>query len=157
MTAKAPEGEKLVASNRKAFFNYEILEKAEAGIVLRGTEVKSIREGGLNFRDSFVEYREGELWLVGCRIGPYSHGNLQNHTEGRDRKLLLHRREIDRLWGLTRQQGYTLIPLRLYFTRGKAKVALGVCRGKKAHDKRHAIAERDAKREAQRAMKGIRD
>src|SRR5512134_1346386 len=87
-------GEKAIATNRKAFFNYEVLDRAEAGISLVGTEVKSVREGGLNFRDSFVEFRGGELFLVGCRIGPYSHGNLLNHAEGRDRKLLLHKREI---------------------------------------------------------------
>ena len=99
MTSADDESRKVIATNRKAFFNYEILERAEAGVVLRGTEVKSVREGGLNFRDSFVELRAGELWLVGCRIGPYSHGNIQNHFEGRDRKLQF--RQHGGLWSIS--------------------------------------------------------
>ena len=103
--------EQVIATNRKAFFNYEVLERAEAGISLVGTEVKSIREGGLNFRDSYVEFRGGELFLVGCRIGPYSHGNIQNHAEDRDRKLLLHKREILKLGGKATEKGLTIVPL----------------------------------------------
>ena len=101
-------GEKAIATNRKAFFNYEVLDRLEAGISLVGTEVKSIREGGLNFRDSFVEFRGGELFLVGCRIGPYSHGNLLNHPEDRDRKLLLHKREALKFGGKVAEKGYTI-------------------------------------------------
>src|SRR5712691_6036853 len=106
-----PGGERVLATNRKAFFNYEILDRVEAGVSLLGTEVKSIREGGLNFRDSYVEFKSGELFLVGCRIGPYSHGNLQNHSEGRDRKLLLHKREALKFGGKVAEKGYTIIPL----------------------------------------------
>ena len=106
------ESHKVIATNRKAFFNYEIFERAEAGVALVGSEVKSIREGGLNFRDSFVDFRGGELWLVGCRIGPYSHGNIQNHSEGRDRKLLLHRREIGSSAARRRRRGTRSSPCR---------------------------------------------
>jgi len=133
------ESHKVIATNRKAFFNYEIFERAEAGVALVGSEVKSIREGGLNFRDSFVDFRGGELWLVGCRIGPYSHGNIQNHSEGRDRKLLLHRREIGKLGGKATEKGYTIIPLQAYFKDGRIKVEIGIARGKKSHDKRESI------------------
>jgi SsrA-binding protein len=119
------ESHKVIATNRKAFFNYEIFEKAEAGIALVGSEVKSIREGGLNFRDSFVDFRGGELWLVGCRIGPYSHGNIQNHSEGRDRKLLLHRREIGKLGGKASEKGYTIVPLQAYFKNGRSRSRSG--------------------------------
>ena len=143
-------GEKVIATNRKAFFNYEIFEKAEAGIALVGSEVKSIREGGLNFRDSFVDLRGGELWLVNCRIGPYSHGNIQNHSEGRDRKLLLHRREIDRLIGAVAEKGLTLIPLRVYFAHGLAKMELGLGRGRRQFEKRQVLAAREHQREMER-------
>src|SRR4029453_15649858 len=112
---KGETGERVIATNRKAFFNYEVLDRAEAGVVLRGTEVKSVREGGLNFRDSFVEFRGGELFLVGARIGPYSHGNLLNHAEDRERRLLLHKREILKLGGKTTEKGLTIIPLKAYF------------------------------------------
>jgi SsrA-binding protein len=132
--AAPDETRKTIATNRKAFFNYEIFDRAEAGIVLVGSEVKSIREGGLNFRDSFVEYRGGELFLVGCRIGPYSHGNIQNHAEDRDRKLLLHRKEIHKLGGKATEKGYTIVPLQAYFKDGRVKVEIGLARGKKARD-----------------------
>ena len=146
-------GERAIATNRKAFFNYEVLDKAEAGVVLRGTEVKSIREGGLNFRDSFVEYRGGELFLVGCRIGPYSHGNIQNHAEDRERKLLLHRREIHKLGGKATEKGYTIVPLQAYFKDGRVKIEIGLARGKKAHDKRESIKRKDIERETRQAVR----
>ena len=145
--------EKVLATNRKAFFNYEILERAEAGVRLVGTEVKSIREGGLNFRDSFVEFRGGELFLVGSRIGPYSHGNLMNHPEERDRKLLLHKREILKLGGKTTEKGLTLVPLKAYFKNGRVKIEIGLARGKRAHDKREAIKRRDIERETRQAVR----
>ena len=154
--AKEERGERVIATNRKAFFNYEILERAEAGVRLVGTEVKSIREGGLNFRDSFVELRGGEMFLVGARIGPYSHGNIQNHDEGRDRKLLLHKREILKLGGKVSERGFTIVPLRAYFEKGRVKLEIGLARGKKAHDKREAIKRRAIERETRAAVRGTR-
>ncbi len=153
MAKGEPPGERALATNRKALFNYEVLERAEAGIVLRGTEVKSIREGGLHFRDAFVEFRGGELFLVGCRIGPYSHGNLMNHAEGRDRKLLLHKREIQKLGGKVTEKGLTLIPLRAYLKRGRVKVEIGLARGKRTHDKRESIKRKDIERETRQALR----
>jgi SsrA-binding protein len=147
------ESEKIVASNRKAFHNYHIFDKAEAGVALSGTEVKSIREGGLSFSDSFVDFRGGELYLVGCRIAPYSHGNLQNHTPQRDRKLLLHKREILKLGGKATEKGFTLVPLKAYFKNGRVKIEIGLARGKQAHDKRDAIKARDIERETRQAVK----
>ncbi len=146
-------GERAIASNRKAFFNYEVFERAEAGVVLRGSEVKSIREGGFNFKDSYVEFRGGELYLVGCRIGPYSHANTQNHDEERTRKLLLHKREILKLGGKATERGYTIIPLRAYFKNGRVKVEIGLARGKKAHDKRESIKRKDIDRETRQAVR----
>lgn len=145
--------QKTLATNRKAFFNYQILDRVEAGISLVGTEVKAIREGGLNFRDSYVEFRGGELFLVGCRIGPYSHGNLMNHAEDRVRKLLLHKREILKLGGKTTEKGLTLIPLRAYLKKGRVKLEIGLARGKKAHDKRESIKRRDIERETRQAVR----
>jgi SsrA-binding protein len=145
--------EQVVATNRKAFFNYEILDRVEAGVMLLGTEIKSVREGGLNFRDSFVEFRGGELFLVGCRIGPYSHGNLQNHPEGRDRKLLLHKREILKLGGKATEKGFTIVPLRAYMKKGRLKLEIGLARGKRAHDKRETIRRRELDREARQMIK----
>jgi SsrA-binding protein len=150
------DSRKVIATNRKAFFNYEIFERAEAGVALVGSEVKSIREGGLNFRDSYVELRKGELFLVGCRIGPYSHGNIQNHSEDRDRKLLLHRREIDKLGGKATERGYTIVPLQAYFKNGKIKVEIGLARGKKSHDKRESIKRKDIERETRQAVRDRR-
>src|SRR6266851_816110 len=154
---KADAGERVIATNRKAFFNYEILDRVEAGISLLGTEVKSIREGGLNFRDSFVEFRGGELFLVGCRIGPYSHGNLLNHPEDRDRKLLLHKREVLKLGGKVTEKGYTIIPLRAYMKNGRVKVEIGLARGKRAHDKRETLKRKDLERETRQALRTRRD
>jgi SsrA-binding protein len=153
---KADAQQQVIATNRKALFNYEILERAEAGIVLAGSEVKSIRAGALNFRDSFVEYRKGELWLVGCHIGPYGFANIQNHSEGRDRKLLLHKREILKLGGKVHERGFTIVPLRAYFKDGRIKVEIGLARGKQAHDKRESIKRKDIERETRQAVRDRR-
>ena len=150
---KEDAAEKVLATNRKAFFNYEILDRAEAGIALRGTEVKSIREGGFQFRDSYVDFRGGELFLVGVRVAPYSHGNLLNHPEDRDRKLLLHKREILKLGGRATEKGLTIVPLRAYIKNGRIKVEIGLARGKKAHDKRESIKQKDIERETKQAMR----
>ena len=139
--------ERVVATNRRARHEYEILETLEAGLVLRGTEVKSLRTGQVNFKDSYATVRNGEAWLLGCHINPYSHGTDANHDPERDRKLLLHRREIARLSGRIAERGLTLVPLRLYFKDGRAKIELGLGRGKKLHDKRSTLRERDVKRE----------
>ncbi len=152
--ARADPGEKVLATNRKALFQYEVLERAEAGIALAGTEVKSIRDGGLSFADSWVEFRGGEMFLVGCRIAPYSHGNLMNHAEDRVRKLLLHKREILRLGGRAAERGLTLVPLRVYLKDGRVKMEIGLGRGKQTHDKREAIRRKDEERDARRAMRG---
>jgi SsrA-binding protein len=150
--AKAEAGERVLATNRKAYFHYEVLERAEAGLALAGTEVKSIRDGGLNFSDSYVDFRGGELFLVGCRIAPYSHGNLLNHTPERDRKLLLHKREILKLGGKVTERGFTLIPLRAYMKNGRVKMEIGLARGKQAHDKRESIKKKDQEREARQSL-----
>jgi SsrA-binding protein len=147
------EGEKVIVTNRKALFHYEILERAEAGIRLVGTEVKSIREGGFQFRDAYIDFKSGELFLVGARIGPYSHGNQQNHDEGRERKLLLHKREILKLGGKVTEKGLTLIPLRAYMKNGRVKIEIGLARGKKAHDKRESIKRKDIERDTRQAMR----
>lgn len=152
MTAREDQ-ERVLATNRKALHDYEVLDRVEAGIALRGTEVKSIREGGLNFRDSFVEFRKGEMYLVGCRIAPYSHGNLANHPQDRDRKLLLHKREIHKLGGKVTEKGLTLIPLKAYFKNGRVKLEVGLARGKHARDKREAIKRRDLERETRQAIR----
>ena len=140
-------GEKVIATNRKAFHNFAILETYEAGLVLRGTEVKSLREALVNFKDCYATIDNGEAWLIGCHITPYHHGSDANHDPERKRKLLLHRREIGRLLGKVAERGLTLVPLRLYFKEGRAKIELGLARGKKLHDKRAAIRERDERRE----------
>jgi SsrA-binding protein len=149
--------EKIIATNRKAFFNYEVLDSMEAGVCLRGSEVKAIREGGFNFSDGYVEFRGGELFLVGCRIGPYSHGNQFNHRETRDRKLLLHKREILKLGGKATEKGFTLLPLKAYLKNGLVKLQIGLARGKKAHDKREAIKRRDIDRDTRQAVSNRRD
>ncbi len=151
--AKAEPGERVLATNRKAFFHYEVLERAEAGLALVGTEVKSIREGGLNFSDSYVDFRKGELFLVGCRVAPYSHSNLMNHAPERDRKLLLHKREILKLGGRATERGLTLVPLRAYMKNGRVKMEIGLARGKHVHDKREAIKKKDQEREARQALR----
>ena len=150
--AKTDAGERPLATNRKAFFHYEVLERAEAGIALVGTEVKSIREGGLEFKDAYVDPRAGELFLVGCRIAPYSHGNLANHRPDRERRLLLHKREILKLESRAKERGLTLLPLRAYLKNGRVKLEVGLARGKHAHDKREAIKKKDQEREARQAL-----
>ena len=148
------KNEKAVATNRKAYHDYFIEEKFEAGIMLQGTEVKSMREGRVNLQDSYASVKGAEIFLHHCHISPYSHGNIMNHEPLRTRKLLLHRKEINRLLGKTQQQGLTLIPLRIYFSkRGLAKVELGLAKGKKQHDRRESIKTREASREVERAMK----
>jgi SsrA-binding protein len=147
------ERERNVAVNRRAFHDYFIDEKYECGIVLTGTEVKSLRAGRCNLRDGFARIDENEAWLENVHISPYEQGNLMNHEPIRPRKLLLHRRQIATLIGKVRQKGYTLIPLRVYFVRNHAKVEIGLARGKREYDKREAIAERDAKREIARVMR----
>lgn len=148
-----PEGEKTVATNRKARFLYEILERHEAGIELVGTEVKSLRRGGANLVDAFAVPKGGELFVLNLHISPYEQGNRFNHPPTRPRRLLLHRREIARLAGQVSQRGLSLVPLRIYFKRRRAKVELGVCRGKKAHDKRETIRERDRRRSEEREFR----
>jgi SsrA-binding protein len=156
MAAPDPSGEKPIATNRKAFFHYEVLDRAEAGVILRGSEVKSIREGGLNFKDAYVDFRGGELYLVGCHIGPYSHSNVQNHAPERERKLLLHKREILKLGGKATEKGLTLVPVRAYFKNGKVKVEIALARGKRAHDKRESIKRKDIERDTQQAVRARR-
>jgi SsrA-binding protein len=149
--------EKVVATNRKAFHDYHIEERLEAGIVLKGTEVKSLREGQVNLRDSYASVDRGELVLHHCHISPYSHGNIMNHDPVRPRKLLLHRKEINKLLGKSQQKGLTLVPLRIYFSpRGLAKVELALAKGKKQYDRREAIKAREVGREVERAIKGSR-
>ena len=145
--------ERDVAVNRRAYHDYFIDEKYEAGVMLTGTEVKSVRNGRTNLRDGYVRIDNGEAWLENVHISPYAQGNLMNHEPLRPRKLLLHRKEISSLIGKVKQRGYTLIPLRVYFTRNHAKVEVGLARGKRQYDKREAIAARDAKREIERAVR----
>ncbi len=151
---KKEKSEIAVATNRKAYHDYFIEEKFEAGIMLQGTEVKSLRDGRVNLQDSYASVKGSEVFLHHCHISPYSHGNIMNHEPLRTRKLLLHRKEINRLLGKTQQQGLTLIPLRIYFSkRGLAKVELGLAKGKKLHDRRETLKTREASREVERAMK----
>ncbi|MGB4592738.1 MAG: SsrA-binding protein SmpB [Coriobacteriia bacterium] len=149
-----PRDETLIAKNKRAFFDYEIEETFEAGIALTGTEVKSLRESKASLRDAFATVRNAEVWLHNVHIASYSHGNRSNVDPDRTRKLLLHRNQIRYLIGKTKEKGYTLIPLRLYFsTSGLVKVELGLARGKKLYDKRDAMADRDSKRDIERALK----
>ncbi len=142
-----------IATNRKAYHDYFIEETYEAGISLLGTEVKSLREGRVNLKDSYALIKDGEAFLLNCHISPYSHGNIQNHDPLRTRKLLLHKKEISRIWGKTTQQGLTLIPLKIYFRQGRVKVEIGIAKGKRQYEKRESIKEREAKREIERHMK----
>ena len=145
---------KLIGSNRKAFHDYAIEEKIEAGLILKGTEVKSLREGRVNLREAYATVVEGKAILHNCHIAEYSHGNITNHDPLRPRGLLLHKKEIRKLTGKVQQKGLTLVPLRMYFTqRGIAKVELGLARGKKQYDRREAVKQREAGREMERAMK----
>ena len=146
-------GIKIAAQNKKAYHDYFVEEKFEAGIELFGTEVKSIRAGSVNLKDSYCDIKDGELFVVGMHVSPYEHGNIFNRDPLRKRKLLMHKREIMKLHGLVAQKGMSLIPLSLYFKNSHVKVELGLCRGKKMYDKRDSIAERDANREIDRKMK----
>ena len=147
------EAQKNIAENRKAFHDYHILETFEAGIVLVGTEVKAIREGSANLRDSFARLEDGEIWLYNVHINPYTHRGYSSHEPTRKRKLLLHRREIRKLIGKTVEKGLTLVPTRLYFQNGHVKVGLALAKGKQAHDKRETIKRREADRETRAAVK----
>jgi len=144
---------KLVCQNRKAYHDYFIEETVESGVALLGTEVKSLREGKANLKDSYVLIKEREAFLLNCHISPYSHGNILNHDPLRTRKLLMHREEIDRLSGKAATKGYTLIPLKIYFKDSYAKVEIGVAKGKRLYEKREKIKEREAKRAIERVMK----
>ena len=153
MATKPDTGEKLIASNKKAYHDYHVLEKLEAGIALTGTEVKSLREGRANLKDSYVIFKAGEAFLFGTHISPYTHGNLENHDPERTRKLLLHARQIDKLQSQVVEKGLTVVPLRLYFRGARVKVEIAVVRGKKLYDKRETEKRREADREAAAAMK----
>jgi len=153
MPSKPDPGEKLIASNRKAFHEYFVLQKLEAGIALTGTEVKALREGLVNLKDSYVNFERGEAFLFGMHISPYTHGNRQNHEPERTRKLLLHRREIEKLRVQLVEKGLTIVPLRLYFKGGRVKAEIAIVRGKKLYDKRETEKRKDADREAAAAMK----
>src|SRR4030066_901253 len=145
--------EQVVSTNRKAYHDYFIEETCEAGISLLGTEVKSLREGKANLKDSYALIKGNEIFLLNCHISPYSHGNIQNHDPLRTRKLLLHRKEINKLWGKLTQKGLTLIPLKIYFKKGKAKVEIGLAKGKRKYEKRESIKAKEADREMQRYLK----
>lgn len=145
-----------VASNRYASYKYELLERIECGIVLQGTEVKALRESGAQLKDSYATVRNGELWLQGVHIPPYQPASRENHYPERDRKLLLHRREIDRLAGRAAERGLTLVPTRIYFSNSHAKVEIALARGKDLYDKRQAIKERESKRDVERALREAR-
>ena len=143
----------MIASNRKAFHEYFVLQKLEAGIALKGTEVKALREGLVNLKDSYVNFERGEAFIFGMHISPYTHGNRQNHDPERTRKLLLHRREIEKLRVQLVEKGLTIVPLRLYFKGGRVKAEIAIVRGKKLYDKRETEKRKDADREAAAAMK----
>jgi SsrA-binding protein len=149
-------GEKLIADNRRARHDYELLERFEAGLVLTGTEVKSLRQGRASLAQAFADVRDGEVWLVGAEIATYEQGNIANHEPSRDRKLLLHRSQIESLYGKVRERGLTLVPTRMYWKGGRAKVEIALARGKQTIDKRRDIAKRDADRAMQRALKARR-
>ena len=153
MADKNKSGRKIIAQNRKAHHDYFVEDTYEAGIALFGTEVKSLRAGQVNLKDSYCEIRDGELFATGIHISPYEKGNIYNRDPLRDRKLLMHRREIMRLYGKVKQDGYSLIPLSVYFKGSLVKVSVGLCKGKKLYDKRQSAAEKDAKRQIDRAMK----
>lgn len=147
------DSDKVLATNRKAYHDYHIEETYEAGIALTGTEIKSVRAGSINLRDSYAQVKNGELWLMNVHIAPYEPASRQNVDPYRDRKLLMHRREIMRLFGRVQEKGFTLVPLKVYLKKNRAKVEIGLARGKKQYDKREAISKRDAAREIARAVK----
>ena len=147
------QGIKIVAQNRKAFHDYFVEEKYECGLALFGTEVKSIRQGRVNLKESWAQVRQGEVWVEGMHISPYEQGNIFNRDPLRPKKLLMHRSEIRKLDSLVMRQGFTLIPLELYFKDGRVKLQLGLCKGKHLHDKRDSMARKDSDREIQRALR----
>jgi SsrA-binding protein len=151
-----PTGEKPIVDNRRARHDYQLMDRVEAGLVLSGTEVKSLREGRASLAQAYAEIRDGDAWLVGAEIQVYDQGNRANHDPSRPRRLLLHRREIDQLYSQVRERGLTLVPTRLYWKDGRAKVEIAVARGKERIDKRRDLAERDAKRQMERALKSRR-
>ncbi|MDP9192960.1 MAG: SsrA-binding protein SmpB [Acidobacteriota bacterium] len=153
MATKPQTGEKLIASNKKALHEYFVVQKIEAGVVLTGTEVKALRDGKANLKDSYVIFKNGEAWLFGLHISAYSHGNIQNHEPDRTRKLLLHKRELEKLHGQTAEKGLTVVPLRLYFKGARVKAEIAVVRGKRQYDKRDTERTRELDREAAAAMK----
>ena len=153
MAAKPQTGEKLIASNKKALHDYFIVQKLEAGLVLTGTEVKALRDGKANLKDAYVIFKNSEAYLFGLHISPYSHGNIQNHEPERTRKLLLHKRELEKLHTQTTEKGLTVVPLRLYFKGARVKAEIAVVRGKKQYDKRDTERTRELDREAAVAMK----
>ena len=155
-TGKPDSGEKLIASNKRAFHEYHVLDKFEAGMELTGTEVKSLRDRGATLKDSYIIFKAGEAFLFGAHISPYSHGNRENHDPERTRRLLLHRREIEKLEAQVVEKGLTIVPLRLYFKGGRVKAEIAVVRGKKLYDKRETEKKREADREAAVAMKRAR-
>jgi SsrA-binding protein len=144
---------KLIAENRKARHDYHLLDRVEAGLVLSGSEVKSLRAGGAQIQRAFADIRDGELWLVGAHISPYEQAGIENHDPTRDRKLLLHRRELDSLKGKVLERGFTLVPTRLYFKDGRAKIEIALAKGKDVRDRRREISKRDADRQIERALK----
>ncbi len=147
------KAQRLIADNRKAFHDYHVLDTWEAGVALLGTEVKAIREGSVNLRDSYARLENGEVWLMNLHISPYSHTGYAHHDERRQRKLLLHRHEIEKLSGRVVERGLTLVPLRMYLNKGRVKVALALVKGKQAHDKRETIRRREVDRETRAAVK----
>lgn len=148
---------KIISQNKKAYHDYFVEEKYEAGVELFGTEVKSIRAGKVNIKESYCDIKDGEIFAVGMHISPYEQGNVFNKDPLRPKKLLLHKREILKLFGLTAQKGYTLVPLQVYFKNSRVKVEIGLCRGKKLYDKRDDMARNDAKRDMERAFKSRND
>lgn len=147
-------GDRVVTTNRRAFHDFSILESLEAGIVLTGTEIKSIRDGKATISEAYARFDNGELWLVGSNVAPYTHGNRANHEPDRPRKLLVHRRELDRLRVSVEQKGLTLVPLRLHLKQGRAKIDIGIARGKKLYDKRATESDRQSRRDVERALRG---
>ena len=154
MAVSAQDERQVVAQNKKARHDYFVLETYEAGIELFGTEVKSIRKGRINLKDSWCSIDDGEIFVKGMHISPYEQGNIFNRDPMRVRKLLMHKREINRLYGTIKQQGLTLVPLSVYFLKGRAKLEIGLCKGKKLYDKRETAAKKDAQRDMERAVKG---
>jgi SsrA-binding protein len=152
-TQQERKADRTIVTNRRALHDYFVLETLEAGIVLSGTEIKSLREGKIQLVDAYVRIEHGEMWMIGAHISPYSHGNYYNHEADRPRKLLAHKEQIAQMRAQVEQKGLTLIPLKVYLKQGRAKVEVGLCRGKRLYDKREATAEREAQRDIARALR----